>query len=53
MFTNNIRAVSYHAGKSPAEDKGYVAGLLWGGDAGKSWANKVVRQMEAADNRGK
>ena len=41
------------AGKSPKEDKGYVAGLLWGGDAGKSWANKVVRQMEAADKRGK
>lgn len=41
------------AGKSPKEDKGYVAGLLWGGAAGKSWANKVVRQMEAADKRGK
>jgi hypothetical protein len=40
-------------GKSPKEDKGYVAGLLWGGDAGRGWANKVVRQMEAADKRGK
>lgn len=41
------------AGKAPKEDKGYVAGLLWGGEAGKSWANKVARQMEAADQRGK
>ena len=33
----------------PWNDKGYVAWLLWGGDAGQSWAAKVVRQMDAAD----
>ena len=34
---------------SPWNDKGYVAWLLWGGDAGQAWAAKVVRQMDAAD----
>jgi hypothetical protein len=39
------------AGKSPKEDKGYVAGLLWGGEAGKSWANSIVNRLDA--RRGK
>ncbi len=30
---------------------GYIAWLLWGGDAGKSWANKIVRQMDAEDRK--
>lgn len=37
----------------PWKDKGYVSWLLWGGDAGKSWAEKVKRQMDAADERKK
>jgi len=36
---------------TPWKDKGYVAWLLWGGDAGRSWANKIVRQMESADKK--
>lgn len=28
---------------------GYVAWMLWGGDPGQTWAEKVVRQMDAAD----
>lgn len=36
---------------TPWKDKGYVAWLLWGGDAGKSWADKVIRQMDAADKK--
>ena len=36
---------------TPWNDKGYVAWLLWGGDPGRSWADKVVRQMEAADKK--
>ena len=40
-------------GKKPHEDKGYVASLLWGGDAGYSQAKKIVRQMEAADKKGR
>lgn len=39
------------AGKAAHEDKGYVASQLWGGDAGRAQANKIVRQMEAADRR--
>lgn len=30
---------------------GYVAWMLWGGDAGWSWAKKIVKQMEAADKK--
>jgi len=35
----------------PWKDKGYVSWLLWGGNAGKAWAEKVVRQMDAADKK--
>lgn len=35
--------------KSPA----WVAWLLWGGDAGRRWARRLVRQMGAADRRAK
>ena len=34
-------------GKSPKDDKGYVAGLLWGGEAGKAWANSIVKRLDA------
>lgn len=30
-----------------------VHNCLWGGDPGRSWANKVVKQMEAADKKNK
>jgi hypothetical protein len=52
-FSRHAKDYKLDPGKSPREDKGYVAGLLWGGEAGKSWANKVVNQMDAADRRGK
>jgi len=35
----------------PWKDRGYVAWLLWGGDAGRSWANKIVKQMESRDKK--
>lgn len=35
---------------SPENDKGYVAWLLWGGDPGRSWAEKIKRQMDAKDD---
>ena len=42
-------------GFSPGEDgfpsAGRIAWALWGGDAGYAWARKVVRQMEAADEK--
>jgi len=36
----------YHADRSSAS---YISWLLWGGDAGDRWAQKVVRQMNTAD----
>jgi len=35
----------------PWKDRGHVAWLLWGGDPGRSWANKIVGQMNAADEK--
>jgi hypothetical protein len=53
------RMVSYFArhevdkkGEGWGKDSaGYVAWLLWGGDSGKSWANKVANQMDSADKK--
>ena len=42
-------------GWSPSQDgypsAGRIAWALWGGDAGRSWAEKLVRQMNAEDER--
>lgn len=27
-------------------DAGYIAWLLWGGDAGRAWANRVIKMLE-------
>jgi len=37
----------------PWRDNGYVAWLVWGGDAGKRWAEKLWNQMESADEKSK
>ena len=37
----------------PWNAKGYVAWLLWGGDPGRRWAEKVRNQMDAADEAAK
>jgi hypothetical protein len=34
---------------TPWNDKGYVAYLLWGGGAGKAWANSIKNKMESKD----
>lgn len=39
-----------HKGE-PWNDKGNVAWLIWGGDPGRAWAEKVKKQMEAADEK--
>jgi len=31
--------------------KAYQSWLLWGGDAGFSWAKKITKQLETADNK--
>jgi len=38
---------------TPWNDKGYVAWLLWGGDPAVSWVDKIIGQMEAADEKEK
>ena len=38
---------------TPWEDAGHVAWLLWGGDPGKKWVDKVIKQMEDADMKEK
>lgn len=44
-------------GWSPGENgfpsAGRIAWALWGGDAGESWASKLTRQMDAADEKEK
>ena len=37
------------SGNEDPPKNGWIAWLLWGGDPGRAWANKVVRQMNAAD----
>lgn len=42
-------------GYSPGEDgfpsNGRIAWALWGGDAGRAWSSKLVKQMDAADKK--
>jgi HK97 family phage prohead protease len=44
-------------GWSPDQDgfpsAGRIAWALWGGDPGQAWANKLTRQIDAADNEGR
>lgn len=27
-------------------DAGFIAWLLWGGDAGRAWANRIIKMVE-------
>lgn len=53
FFSRHNKNLKIDAGKSPSEDRGYIAGLLWGGTPGRSWANKIIGQMDAADKKNK
>jgi hypothetical protein len=53
FFSRHDKNLKVDAGKTPGEDRGYIAGLLWGGTPGRSWANKIIRQMDAADKKNK
>lgn len=53
FFDRHEKNKSVPKGKQPWEDKGRIAWELWGGDPGRSWANKIVKQMEAADKKEK
>lgn len=50
---NKNKSVSPEHKSEPWNDKGYVSWLLWGGDPGKVWAEKVKGQMDKADSRQK
>lgn len=52
-FTRHASNYKLDPGKSPKEDKGYVAGLLWGGDAGRGWANNIVARLDARRKAGR
>jgi len=45
------KATGFRSGEEGFPSNGKIADLLWGGRSGESWANKVVRQMNAADER--
>lgn len=51
FFDRHEKNKSVPEGKQPWEDAGRIAWELWAGDAGRSWANKIVRQMESADKK--
>ena len=48
---SNIEKAKKLKGEGKSKSRAYIAALLWGGSAGKSWASKIVRQMEAADKK--
>jgi hypothetical protein len=47
------KAKGFRAGEEGYPSAGKVAWLLWGSDSGRAFANKLVRQMEAADKKAK
>jgi hypothetical protein len=47
----NIEKAKKLKGADKQKSRAYIAALLWGGSAGKSWASKIVRQMQAADKK--
>lgn len=52
----DLEAPAAKRGNPGYPSAGYIAWLLWGGDAGRTWANKIVRQqarVEAALERKK
>jgi hypothetical protein len=51
FFSRHEKNKKVDVGKNPGNDKGYIAWLLWGGDPGQSWAEKVCNQMDAADKK--
>ena len=33
------------------DDAGYIAWLLWGGDAGRAWANRIIKMVESRQEK--
>jgi len=51
FFDRHEKSAKIDKGKTKENDKGRIAWLLWGGDPGRAWANKLVKQMDAADKK--
>ena len=45
------RAEGYRPGEDGYPSNGRIAWALWGGNAGQSWSNKLVRGMNARDDK--
>jgi HK97 family phage major capsid protein len=45
------QAEGFSQGEKGYPSAGRIAWALWGGDAGQSWAKRIVKSMEAADER--
>lgn len=45
FFSRHEKNKAIDPGKTPAQDKGHQAWLLWGGDPGKVWADGIVAGM--------
>jgi hypothetical protein len=46
----DLRAPAARRGHPDYPSAGYIAWLLWGGDAGRSWARKVIKQQARIDD---
>lgn len=53
FFMRHEKNIKVDPGKTPQTDRGYIAGQLWAGNPGYAWARKIVRQMDAADEKAK
>jgi hypothetical protein len=49
FFSRHQKSKKIDAGKTAAQDKGYQAHLLWGGDAGKSWAESILNKQDSVE----
>jgi hypothetical protein len=45
----DLRAPAAKRGHPDYPSAGYIAWLLWGGDAGRTWAKKIMRQQARVD----
>jgi hypothetical protein len=45
FFSRHQKNKAVDPGKTPAQDKGYQAWLLWGGDPGRAWASRIVASL--------
>ncbi len=46
FFSRHEKNKAVDPGKTPEQDKGHQAWLLWGGDAGKAWVAKILKGQD-------